>query len=55
MEGLGKSVRSRGHSQCKGSEVGECLACSRNGMEGHGPEGVSTGICPGNDLHEGQE
>lgn len=55
MEDLGKSVLSRGHSKCKGPEVGECLACSRTGTEVHGPEGVSAGICPGNDLHEGEE
>lgn len=54
MKGLGKSVRSRGHSKCKGPEVGECLACPRNGTEVHGPEGVSAGICPGKTCMKGR-
>lgn len=46
MGDLRKSVLNRGHSRCKGPEVGECLTCSRNGREVRGLEGVSVSTCP---------
>ena len=52
--GLGKSVPDRGHSKCKGPEVGGCLACSKNGRR-LGLEGVSVGRCPGDDLRGAEE
>lgn len=51
----GKRVFGGGHSTCKGPEVGQCSAGSRDGSEVHGLEGGSVGMCPGADLCGGEE